>query len=79
MTDVKFLEDGLENIFLKEIQGLGYRYAISQEILQSTYKMSIAEEILKESLTQLNSNISLDVVERAIYQIRHIDANLLVS
>ena len=79
MADIKFLEEGLENVFLKEIQGLGYRFIPSQEIVRSNYKMPIAEEILKDSLVQINPSVSLDVIERAIYQIQHIDAGLLES
>ena len=79
MADVKFLEEGLENVFLKEIQVLGYRFVPSQEIVRSNYKMPIAEEILKDSLVQINTAVSLDVIERAIYQIQHIDAGLLVN
>lgn len=79
MADVKFLEEGLENAFLKEIQDLGYRFVPSQEIVRSNYKMPIAEEILEDSLVQINPSVSLDVIERAIYQIQHIDAGLLVN
>ena len=79
MADVKFLEEGLENVFLKEIQDLGYRFVPSQEIVRSNYKMPIAEEILEDSLVQINPSVSLDVIERAIYQIQHIDAGLLES
>src|SRR5699024_1561919 len=79
MADVKFLEEGLENVFLKEIQDLGYQFIPSQEIVRSNYKMPLAEEVLKDSLTQINSNVSLDVIERAIYHIQHMDAGLLVS
>src|SRR5699024_6026370 len=64
---------------LKEIQNLGYQFIPSQEIVRSNYKMPIAEEILKDSLVQINPEVSLDVIERAIYQIQHIDAGLLVN
>lgn len=79
MAEVKFIEEGLENVFIKEIQGLGYQFVPSHEIVRSSYKMPIAEEVLKDSLMQINSGVSLDVIERAIYHIQHIDAGLLVS
>src|SRR5690625_7410220 len=77
MAEVKFLEEGLENVFLKEIQDLGYEFVPPQEILRPSYKMPLAEEVLKDSLMQINPDLSLDVIERAIYQIQHIDAGLL--
>ena len=77
MAEVKFLEEGLENVFLKEIQDLGYEFVPPQEIVRPSYKMPLAEEVLKDSLMQINPDLSLDVIERAIYQIQHIDAGLL--
>src|SRR5699024_3042721 len=79
MADVKCLEEGLENVFLKEIQELRYQFVPAQEIVRSNYKMPIAEEVLKYRLAQLTPSASLDVIERAIYQIQHIDAGLLES
>lgn len=79
MAEVKFLEEGLENVFLKEIQDLGYQFIPQQEIVRSSYKMPIAEEVLKDNLAQINPDVSLDVIERALYHILHIDAGLLES
>src|SRR5699024_8054207 len=79
MSNVRFMEDGLENVFLAEIQDLGYHFVPQQEIVRSSYKAPLAEEVLKDSLLQINPSVSLDVIERAIYQIQHIDAGLLVN
>ncbi|MGO1356398.1 type I restriction endonuclease subunit R [Alkalibacterium gilvum] len=79
MAEVKFLEEGLEKVFLKEIQNLGYQFIPNQEIIRPNYKMPIAVEILKDSLIKINPDVSLDVIDRALYQIRHIDAGLLES
>ena len=77
MAEVKFLEEGLEKVFLKEIQNIGYRFIPNQEIVRSNYKTPIAEEILKDSLINVNPSVSMDVIDRALYQITHIDAGLL--
>src|SRR5699024_8907486 len=79
MAEVKFLEEGLEKVFLKEIQNLGYQFVPNQEIIRPNYKIPIAEEMLKNSLVNINPKVSMDVIDRALYQIRHIDAGLLES
>ncbi|GAA0493499.1 type I restriction endonuclease subunit R [Alkalibacterium indicireducens] len=79
MAEVKFLEEGLEKVFLKEIHNLGYQFIPNQEIIRPNYKIPIAEEILKDSLIKINPKVSMDVIDRALYHIRHIDAGLLES
>lgn len=79
MSNVSFIEEGLEKVFLREIQDLGYQYIPHQEIVRSTLKMPIAEEILKDSLVNINGEVPIDVIDRAFQQILHIDAGLLES
>lgn len=79
MSNVRFMEDGLENVFVAEIQDLGYHFVPQQEIVRSSYKVPLAEEVLRDSLVRINPKFSLDVIERAIHLIAHIDAGLLES
>lgn len=79
MAEVKFLEEGLEKVFLKEVQNLGYHFIPNQEIIRPNYKTPIAEKMLKNSLVNINPEASMDVIDRALYHIRHIDAGLLES
>ncbi|MGO4939597.1 type I restriction endonuclease subunit R [Fundicoccus sp. Sow4_D5] len=79
MSNVRFMEDGLENVFVAEIQDLGYHFVPQQEIVRASYKVPLAEEVLKDSLVQVNPDVPLDVIERAIHLVSHIDAGLLES
>lgn len=73
------MEDGLERVFISEIQDLGYQFVPQQEIVRPGYKVPLAEEVLRDSLVEINPDVSLDVIERAIHEISHIDAGLLES
>jgi len=77
MPEKGFAEDQLEEVFIRAIEDLGYEYIPPQEIVRSQLKTPIAEEVLKESLTNVNPNVPFDVIDRAIQQLTHIDAGLL--
>lgn len=74
-----YLEDGLEKLFINSIQNLGYQYVNQQEIVRDSIKSPLAIEWLKESLHRLNPNLSEEVLDQALHQIKHIDAGLLVN
>jgi len=79
MSKRGFAEDQLEEVFIRAIEDLGYQYIPPQEMVRSSLKTPIAEEMLKESLMQMNPGVSLDIIERAIQQLTYIDAGLLAS
>ncbi|WP_103981838.1 type I restriction endonuclease subunit R [Helcococcus massiliensis] len=77
MYKVKFIESVFEEAFINKIKDLGYEYIPSNEIIRSSYKSPIADEIFKESLLRINPDVSFEIIERAIQEIKHIDAGLL--
>ena len=77
MSNIIFTEDMLEQVFINKIENLGYRYIPGHEIVRSSLKSPLAEEVFEESLIRINPNLPLEVLERTIQQIKHIDAGLL--
>ncbi|MGF3183377.1 type I restriction endonuclease subunit R [Facklamia sp. P12934] len=77
MPNIIFTEDMLEQAFINKIKGLGYEYVPSNQIVRSSLKSPIAEEVFEESLIRINPNLPYDVIDKAIQQIRYIDAGLL--
>ncbi|BFL71528.1 MAG: type I restriction endonuclease subunit R [Anaerococcus sp.] len=74
-----YLEDGFEKVFIEHIEDLGYTYIPHQEILRDSMKAVLASEILADSLVRINPDISMEVIDQAIYKIKNIDAGLLVN
>ncbi len=74
-----YIEEGFENLFISFIRELGYEYIPHQEIVRDSMKSPIAAEIFRDSLIRLNPEIPEEVIERAIYQVKNIDAGLLVT
>ena len=77
MSNIKFEESSYELAFINNIKKLGYEYVESSDIERFSYKSPIAESILEESLIRINPNISYEYIEKAIQQIKNIDAGLL--
>lgn len=77
MSNIIFTEDMLERVFINKIEGLGYRYVPGHEIVRSSLKSPLAEEVFEESLIRINPGLSHDVIEKAVQEIKHIDAGLL--
>ena len=77
MSKIKFTEDKFEDDFIRKIRQLGYDYVPGQEIVRSSLKSPLADDVLKESLIRINPDLSYEVIDAAIQQIKHIDAGLL--
>lgn len=74
-----YLEDGFEKLFIEYIEDLGYTYIPHQEVLRDSMKAVLASDILADSLACINPDISMEVIDQAIHQIKNIDAGLLVN
>jgi len=77
MSNIIFTEDMLERVFINKIEGLGYRYVPGHEIVRSSLKSPLAEEVFRESLIRINPGLPFEVIEKAVQEIKHIDAGLL--
>ncbi|MDI9472041.1 MAG: type I restriction endonuclease subunit R [Bacillota bacterium] len=77
MSNIIFTEDMLERVFINKIEGLGYQYVPGHEIVRSSLKSPLAEEVFEESLIRINSGLPFEVIEKAVQKIKHIDAGLL--
>ena len=77
MSNIIFTEDMLERVFINKIEGLGYRYVPGHEIVRSSLKSPLAEEVFEESLIRINPGLPFEVIEKAVQEIKHIDAGLL--
>lgn len=73
-----YIEEGFEGLFIDYIKDLGYEYVPQQEIVRDSMKSALAVEILKDSLVRINPDLPSEVIEKAVYQVKHIDAGLLV-
>lgn len=79
MAGKDFSEDQLEEAFIEVIEDLGYQYISPQEIRRTNFKTPFDEKVLKNSLINVNSNISIEIIDQAIQQLTHIDAGILES
>ncbi len=77
MSNIIFTEDMLEQAFIKKIEELGYKYIPGHEIVRSSLKSPLAEEVFEEALIRINPDLPIDVIEKAVQEIKHIDAGLL--
>lgn len=77
MSNVIFTEEVYEKVFLEEIKELGYRYVSSSDLVRTSYKSPILENIFKDALIRLNPQSRIEVIEEAMSNILHIDAGLL--
>lgn len=74
-----YIESGFEDLFIDYIKKLGYSYVHHHEIVRDSMKAVIASEILEESLTRINPDLTDDVISHVIYKIKNIDAGLLAN
>lgn len=79
MSKIIFTEEMLEEVFINKIEDLGYNYIPGHEIVRSSLKSPLAEEVLEESLIRINPGLAYEVIEKAIQKIKNIDAGLLES
>lgn len=79
MSKIIFTEDMLEEVFINKIEDLDYDYIPGHEIVRSSLKSPLAEEVLEESLIRINPGLAYEVIEKAIQKIKNIDAGLLES
>lgn len=76
---MSFTEEVYEGALLDLIQELGYKYISVGDINRETYKNPLYMEELYESLTRINKDLPLDVIDSAIFNLQHIDAGSLVQ
>jgi len=79
MSNEIYLEDGFEDVFIEEIEKLGYEKIPHQRIIRDSMKSPIASEILKSSIYRINKNLSSEIIDAAIHRIKNIDAGILVN
>ncbi len=76
---MKFTEDIYEGAILQVIQDLGYTYIPAGQIERNSYKNPLYIGDLYESLTRINPNLSLDVIESAIFNLENIGVGSLIQ
>lgn len=76
---MSFTEEVYEGALLDLIQELGYEYISVGDTNREAYKNPLYMEELYESLTRINKDLPLDVIDSAIFNLQHIDAGSLVQ
>ncbi|NMA94988.1 MAG: HsdR family type I site-specific deoxyribonuclease, partial [Clostridiales bacterium] len=74
-----FTEYVYEGAVLDVIKELGYTYVPASDIDRESYKNPLYMKELYESLARINSSLSLDVLDSAIFNLQNIDAGSLVQ
>src|SRR5699024_10533956 len=76
---MKFTEDVYEGSILSVIEELGYIYVPAENINRESYKNPLYTEDLFASLVRINPDLSLDVIDSAIFKLETIDTGTLVQ
>jgi len=76
---MKFTEDVYEGSILSVIEELGYIYVTAENINRESYKNPLYTEDLFASLVRINPDLSLDVIDSAIFKLENIDTGTLVQ
>src|SRR5699024_11674042 len=76
---MKFTEDVYEGSILSVIEELGYIYVPAENINRESYKNPLYTEDLFASLVRINPDLSLDVIDSAIFKLENIDTGTLVQ
>src|SRR5690625_3495141 len=76
---MSYTEAIYEGAVLDVIKELGYDYTPAEYINRETYKNPLYMEELYESLSKINKDLPLSVIDSAIFNLQHIDAGSLVQ
>jgi type I restriction enzyme R subunit len=76
---MNFTEDIYEGSVLTVIKELGYTYVSAEVIDRDTYKNPLYMRDLYEGLSNVNPKQPLDVIEKAIFKLQHIEIGSLVK
>lgn len=74
-----FTEDIYEGSVLSVISELGYDYIPPEDVERETYSNPLYMDDLYESLARLNPELPLDVIDKAMFNLQHIDVGSLVQ
>lgn len=75
MSIIKFTESSLENAIIEKLIELGYEYAIDSDswCTSRTLDSFINEELLLDRLMVINPGVKIQVLERAVNELKNID------
>lgn len=74
-----YMEEGLEKLFIKSIEELGYTFIAPQDIQRDSKYGVIDQGLLKEALRRIHPSYSDYVLDQAIQIVSHIDLGLLIQ
>ncbi len=76
---MSFTEDVYEGSILEVIKELGYTYIPAENIDRDTYRNPLFMQDLSESLSRINPSQPLAVIDKAVFNLQHIDIGNLVQ
>src|SRR5699024_444411 len=76
---MQITEDVYEESVLEVIEELGYTFISAGDIERETYKDLLFIEDLTKSLSRINPSLSLNVIDKAIFNLQNIDIGSLVQ